>query len=109
MMSKAELWIKFPTTAAEIQTAQEMWQARRPFQIPFVIGAVDCTHVKITKPAAPQGDDYINRKGQATINVQATCNASEMFTSVDATWPGSVHDSRIWRNSSVAAFQAIRK
>ena len=104
MMTKAELWIKFPTTAAEIQTAQEMWQARRPFQIPFAIGAVDCTHVKITKPAGPQGDEHINRKGQATVNVQATCNASEMFTSVDATWPGSVHDSRIWRNSSVAAF-----
>ena len=104
MMTKAELWIKFPKTAAEIQTAQEMWQARRPFQIPFAIGAVDCTHVKITKPAGPHGDEHINRKGQATVNVQATCNASEMFTSVDATWPGSVHDSRIWRNSSVAAF-----
>nr|CAH7764687.1 unnamed protein product [Callosobruchus chinensis] len=31
----------------------------------------------------------------------ATCNADEWFTSVDASWPGSVHDSRIWSNSEI--------
>ncbi|CAH1966595.1 unnamed protein product [Acanthoscelides obtectus] len=68
--------------------------------IPHVIGAIDCTHVKIIKPYV-HGDEYINRKGVSTINVQATCNSREMFTSVDASWPGSVHDSRIWYNSPI--------
>lgn len=68
--------------------------------MPRVIGAIDCTHVKITKPSI-HGDEYVNRKGVCSINVQATCNAKEIFTSVDASWPGSVHDSRIWRNSTV--------
>ena len=104
MVDKAELWIKFPTTAADLQTAKDAWQAKEGLQFPCVIGALDCTHVKITKPAVPQGDEYINRKGQATLNVQATCSADEVFTSVDATWPGSVHDSRVWKNSSVATF-----
>ncbi|XP_050294311.1 putative nuclease HARBI1 [Anthonomus grandis grandis] len=69
-------------------------------RMPRVIGVIDCTHVKITKPSI-HGDEYVNRKGVCSINVQATCNAREMFTSVDAYWPGSVHDSRIWRNSIV--------
>lgn len=47
------------------------------------------------------GDEYINRKNFASINVQATCNAKEWITSVDASWPGSVHDSRIFKTSSI--------
>ncbi|CAH2003249.1 unnamed protein product [Acanthoscelides obtectus] len=43
--------------------------------------------------------EYINRKGKPTLNVQATCDSREMLTSVDVSWPGSLHDSRIWRNS----------
>nr|CAH7735452.1 unnamed protein product [Callosobruchus chinensis] len=50
-------------------------------------------------PSTP--DEYINRKEYHSINVQVTCNADEWFTSVDASWPGSVHDSRIWSNSEV--------
>lgn len=47
------------------------------------------------------GNEYICRKQFPAINVQATCNADELFTSVSAEWPGSVHDSRIWRNSHI--------
>ena len=66
------------------------------------IGAIDCTHIRILKPSLCQkGDEYINRKAYPSINVQATCDAEEYFTSVVAKWPGSVHDSRIFKNSSV--------
>ncbi|XP_064631610.1 putative nuclease HARBI1 [Lineus longissimus] len=74
--------------------------------MPGAIGALDCTHVKICKPGGRRGygDEYINRKGVASINVQASCDAQERFTSIDANWPGSVHDSRIWKNSDVGRF-----
>lgn len=33
--------------------------------------------------------------------MQATCNAKEEFTSIDAHWPGSVHDGGILRRSEL--------
>ncbi|KAG8317162.1 hypothetical protein J6590_032847 [Homalodisca vitripennis] len=35
------------------------------------------------------GDEYINRKDYANINVQTTCNAEERIMSTSAEWPGS--------------------
>nr|CAH7714657.1 unnamed protein product [Callosobruchus chinensis] len=46
------------------------------------MGVIDCTHIKIKKKTPLLGDEYINRKGYHSINVQATCNADEWFTSV---------------------------
>lgn len=70
------------------------------YNFPNAIGAIDCTHVLILKPTT-HGDEYINRKGLASFNVQVTCDANELITSMDCRWAGSVHDSRIWRNSGV--------
>lgn len=98
IVAHATDWIKFPTTNSEITEAKELWQ--RKFKFPTAIGVIDCTHVGILKPKL-YGDEYINRKGKPTLNVQATCDAKEIFTSVDVSWPGSVHDSRIWKNSQV--------
>nr|CAI5866044.1 unnamed protein product [Callosobruchus analis] len=67
---------------------------------PAAIGVLDCTHVRISKPIQ-FGDKYINRKGFASINVQATCNTQEKLTRVDVQWLSSIHDSRIWRRSGM--------
>ncbi|CAH1998052.1 unnamed protein product [Acanthoscelides obtectus] len=88
--------IKFPTANHELMEAKRIWQSM--YKFPTAIGVIDCTHIANLKPNR-HGDEYINRKGKPTLNVQATCDAREMFTSVDVSWRGSVHDSRIWRNS----------
>uniref|UniRef100_A0A3B4ZVD9 DDE Tnp4 domain-containing protein n=1 Tax=Stegastes partitus TaxID=144197 RepID=A0A3B4ZVD9_9TELE len=36
--------------------------------------------------------DFVNRKSNHSINVQMTCNHQLTVTSLDARWPGSVHD-----------------
>ncbi|XP_030747150.1 putative nuclease HARBI1 [Sitophilus oryzae] len=99
---KAAVWIKFPSTIQEIDAAKNQWLEK--YKFPTAIGALDCTQVKIKKVGIQRhGGDmraYICRKGFASINVQATCDANEVFKSVSAEWPGSVHDSRIWRNSA---------
>jgi hypothetical protein len=71
-------------------------------KIPNLIGCIDCTHVRI--PAPPNNlhpNEYINRKNYHSINVQAVCDYECVFLDVLAAWPGSVHDSRIFRNSSL--------
>ncbi|CAH1954641.1 unnamed protein product [Acanthoscelides obtectus] len=98
-------WIKFPTTNHELMEVKRIWQST--YKFPTTIGVIDCTHIGILK-ANHHGDEYINRKGKPTLNVQATCDSREMFTSVDVSWPGSVHDSRIWRNSQTRS-QLINK
>lgn len=98
IVEKSDNWIKFPSNLEDMDQAKADWASK--FRIPTAIGAIDCTHVHIQKPSQ-FGDEYINRKGKTTINVQMTCDANEKITSVDAQWPGSVHDSRIWRLSGV--------
>ncbi|CAH1958140.1 unnamed protein product [Acanthoscelides obtectus] len=96
IVAQSNEWIKFPTTNHELMEIKRIWQSM--YKFPTAIGVIDCTHIGILKPNR-HGDEYINRKGKPTLNVQATCDAREMFTSVDVSWPGSVHDSGIWRNS----------
>nr|CAI5850816.1 unnamed protein product [Callosobruchus analis] len=70
----------FRSTNDEIREARHLWQ--QVYTFPSAIGVLDCTHGRISKPAQ-FGDEYKNRKGFASINVQATCNAAEKLTSLD--------------------------
>ena len=67
--------------------------------IPSVLGAIDCTHVKISNPGGEDPVRFVNRKGFYSINCQYTCDANLAFTSVVCRWPGSTHDARIFRES----------
>lgn len=96
MIERSDEWIRFPTTLEELNNAKTEWQKK--YRFPFAIGAIDCTHVEINRPHR-FAEEYVNRKNFHSFNVQATCDANELFTSIDCSWPGSVHDSRIWRNS----------
>ncbi|XDV12371.1 hypothetical protein PO909_001066 [Leuciscus waleckii] len=66
---------------------------------PNVIGAIDCTHVPIKAPPGPNEGDFVNRKEFHSVNVQNFLDGVSYITNVEAKWPGSVHDSRIFRES----------
>ncbi|KAI7799399.1 putative nuclease HARBI1 [Triplophysa rosa] len=68
---------------------------------PNVIGCIDGTHIPIIAPSQNEAD-YVNRKSIQSINVQIICDAAHIITNVEAKWPGSVHDSRIYRESSLS-------
>ncbi len=64
---------------------------------PGVIGAIDGTHIPIPAPTLHR-NRYINRKGHASIQLQAVCTLQMMFLDVYTGWPGSVHDARLFWN-----------
>jgi hypothetical protein len=66
---------------------------------PWVIGALDCTHVNIQSPGGANAELYRNRKGYFSINTQAICDSQLKLMHIIAHWPGSVHDSTIFNDS----------
>lgn len=98
IVSKSDEWIHFPNSAEDFEHEKKMWQIK--YNFPSAIGAIDCTHILINRPGNYK-DEFVNRKGLNSFNVQATCNGKEQFTSVDCEWAGSVHDARIWKNSNI--------
>ena len=91
--------IKLPQTAEEMRQKVGEFEARYGMKQSF--GAVDGTHIPIKRPTQhPQ--DYFGYKQFHCLNVQAVCDAKGMFMDVDCTWPGSVHDAKVFTNSKIA-------
>ena len=65
-----------------------------------MVGLIDGTHISIRAPIE-EPDAYINRKKFHSINVQVICDENMVFIDMLTGWPGSVHDSRVLRNSVV--------
>jgi hypothetical protein len=66
----------------------------------FLRHPVDGTHIPISfPPDKPQ--DYYCYKGFHSFNVQGVCNYKATFMDVECCWPGSVHDAKVFGNSSV--------
>ncbi|XP_011268108.2 putative nuclease HARBI1 [Camponotus floridanus] len=72
-------------------------------RFPRVIGAIDCTHVKIQSPGGEEAEVFRNRKGIFSINVQAVCDSALKFLDIVARWPGSTRDSTIFNASRIRA------
>nr|CAI5831036.1 unnamed protein product [Callosobruchus analis] len=65
-----------------------------------VIGCMDGTDFKIDKPEHdPQS--YFNRKKFYSIQMQAVCDSDQRLTDIFIGYPGSVHDARVFRNSTL--------
>jgi len=92
-------FINFPKTGSEFEEVrQEFFNIAR---FPNCIGAIDCTHVQIISPGGTTAENYRNRKGYFSVNVQTVCDAQMRMQNIVARWPGSAHDSTIFLNSSV--------
>ncbi len=87
--------IYFPSGAAAAANTATFYSRCK---FPNIIGAVDGTQIPIQQPSI-DGFAYFNRKQFYAINVQAVAAADGTFCDVVAKYPGSVHDSRIFKES----------
>lgn len=75
------------------------------FGIPGITGIIDCTHIAIVPPAAGNLNlprlVFLNRKNFFSINCQIICDSNLKILSMNARYPGSVHDAAIWTMSDV--------
>jgi len=77
---------------------------RNNFNVPNCIGLIDCTHIRVLRPpAADYPVAFLNRKKYHSLNVQVVVDSWGMVTNLIAMWPGSVHDSRIFKNTPLYA------
>ncbi|XP_064419089.1 putative nuclease HARBI1 [Latimeria chalumnae] len=69
--------------------------------MPGVLGAVDCMHIGIITPRE-EPLLYLNRKGYYSINVEVVCDAECNILNVAANFPGSSHDSYVWKHCGLS-------
>ena len=92
-------FIKFPKTTLE--TAAKISSFRFRCKIPQVLGATDGTHIEILAPSSDSKVDYFKRKQKFTVNAQAVIGGNLEFLDVATGFPGSVHDARVPRSSTL--------
>ncbi|CAN7980919.1 unnamed protein product [Ixodes pacificus] len=90
--------VKFPDKAGSAGCNAAMHDFYKIAKFPGVTGCIDCTHVRIKSPGGDDAEVFRNRKGYFSLNVQAITGPQLQFFDVVASWPGSVHDSRIFDN-----------
>lgn len=97
LLKHLDKFVKFPTGDDLITIKEGFFNVHG---LPGIVGCIDGTQIRIIGPSQNE-EEYVNRKGFYSLNIQVICDHNCRFTNVVAKWPGSTHDSRILTNSKV--------
>jgi nuclease HARBI1 len=100
LVEKAKDFISFPCNEEAATTKEKFYNIGG---FPNVLGAVDGTQIRIISPGGNSAQCYYCRKGYPSINVQVVADADYLIRDIVVKWPGSVHDSRMFRNSGICS------
>ena len=90
-------YIRFPCGEALVNAVKGF---KEKWNLPQCVGAIDGSHIPV-RPPELNHTDYYNRKGWYSVIIQAVVDSDYLFRNVNVGWPGSVHDSRVFVNSSL--------
>ena len=91
--------IQWPNVG-EYQNISAHLSARDQYNFPDVIGALDGSHIPISKPYE-NPDALYNRKKFHFVVLQAVCREDLRFTDICVGYPGRMHDSTILKASDI--------
>ena len=90
-------FISWPSPSIMDRYAQEFEELQG---IPYVVGAVDGSHIPIIAPRL-HAPDYYNRKGFHSVLLQGVVSAKCLFWDFDIGWAGSMHDANLWARTAI--------
>ena len=91
-------YIKFPFTEGETRRCTETFQ--NVSDLPNIVGGIDGSHIRIAAPP-DSAVDYFSRYQQHDFIVQAIVDGRKCFLDFASGFPGSMHDARVLRNSTI--------
>ena len=91
-------YIKLPQNKKQMQKNIAEFEAK--YGCIQAFGCIDGTHIPIKRPQE-NSQDYYCYKGFFSLNVQAVVDYRGQFMDVDCRWPGSVHDAKVFSNSTI--------
>ena len=68
--------------------------------IPSVCGVIDGTLIKIKCPSTNE-EQFTDRHGSHSLNIMLVSGPDNVFYYCNSSWPGSVNDARVLRNSNL--------
>ena len=74
---------------------------REKHHFPKCVGFVDGTHLGLAFKPELDGEDYWTRKQSYAVSAMVVCDDFKRIRYLNLGWPGSVHDQRIYQNSSL--------
>lgn len=98
IFSLTNQFILFPVMRDKVAEAVHAFNVREDCKIPVVFGTIDGVHIRTLAPAHKNKADYFNRKQWFTFNTQGVVGADLILYFGSTSFPGSIHDSRSFRN-----------
>lgn len=97
----APTFVRMPENG--LQRIESAAQFHAIANFPRVIGTIDCTHIqsKVKPHDDPNPEQYRNRKGWYSVNVQAIVSADYRILDIVSRWPGRTHDQAIFDMSRI--------
>jgi hypothetical protein len=91
--------IFWPSAAERVEISSRI---KEQHLFPKVVGTVDGTHVGLAFKPSLHGEEYYTRKSQYAVVAMVVNDDKRRIRYLNIGWPASVHDERVWSNTTVA-------